>query len=242
MNNLKNKILIITALITGAVYFFNHANSHKSNIVESKPISNSTGTNAIKPTLPYGNKNKTTFVPVVIEASELDEFKGLNLEEKKSLITLSSIFAEVIEQESTLDLFVGKLADLKLKPIIMKDENAVTGTMNIVRTEKTLPGTRYVHAQYFTNKDETKFLQHISFELKGSNDSFEATKKIIQKQFNIAVKANISREDFISWNLDGRVIWIKKLGLDDMKENPFNSYNPAKDLGTIRIAIEAQPH
>ena len=180
MNNSINKFLIITALITGAVYFFIHSNTQKSNKVEPKLNLNSTGITALNPTLPSSKKNKTAFVPVVIEASELDEFKGLNLEEKKSLITLSSILAESIEQESNLDFLVGKLADLKLKPIVMKDENEHTGTMNVVRTEKTLPGTRYVHAQYFTNNDETKLLQHISFELKGSNDSFEATKKLFK--------------------------------------------------------------
>ena len=52
------------------------------------------------------------------------------------------------------------------EPYISQDRNAFTGELTIVRTKSPLPGTRYFHAQYFSDENGEKFLQHMSFQSK----------------------------------------------------------------------------
>lgn len=176
-----------------------------------------------------------------IEDSELAEFKSLKPEEKKSLITLGSLLQEAIDENATMEAFVEKLDALKLKPKIMKDANEYTGEMEVVRTGETLPGTRYIHAQYFANKDGGKFPQHLSFELRPSKDSFEAAKKMVVKQFNVTGKPVRESANFASWKIPGRTVWVKRLEANDLND-PFNSYDRKQDVGTIRIGTELEIH
>jgi hypothetical protein len=239
MNNSKKikriSIIFIAALIFGAVYF---TIKHNSSDRDVPIVADSKIVNKSLPKI-----KKIILPPVIIEAFELSEFPSVNAEEKKSLLTLSLLLEEAVNGESTMNTLIEKLDHLRLKPIVMKDENPHTGALSIVRTKETLPGTRYIHAQYFSDENGVNSLQHMSFEFHGSQHSFEAVKKIIQKQFRITASPSLETPKFISWKIDGRNIWIKKLDLEDMKKkSPFNSYDPIRDIGTIRVTNEAEIH
>jgi hypothetical protein len=263
MQNLKNKIILIAALSLGAAYYFSSQKEEntKEIIAEEEQIKSSPKlTDLIKKRAEKESGNigghihssspsgkiaaqKTDYIPVKIETSELAEFTSLSNEEKKSLIVLSAAMAEAVSAEADMDKFVEKLTTLKMKPIIMKDENPYTGVMNVVRTESVLPGIRYVHAQYFTDEDGVKNLGHISFELKPGKDSEAAAHKIIQKQFNIQSKPTSKTKNMTVWNVGDRVVWIKVFDKEDVsKPDPFNAYDPVKDIGTVRIVSEPEIH
>ena len=211
MKNLAVKILVAGAFVVMGLFFF---------VMRS----------------PTPIHHKSLMVPE--KEISLDEFKNLSDEEKKSLKDLSALMAEVVSKRVMSDDLVKKLQTLKLTPIVSTDENAQTGAMDVVRTKEALVGTRYFHAQY-TLGDEGKILQHISFELRPGEDSFSAAKKIIQSKFKISSKPSSETADFVVWNRDDRVVWVKRMSEEDLKKHdPYNSYDPKKDIGTIRIASE----
>jgi hypothetical protein len=257
MQSSKSKIIILAALIAGAAFYFSskRGSSGGENLAEGeippvvqsiddqKPIHNhSADITAAKPT--ETSAPKSTYVPVVIAEDELSEFKSLSSEEKKSLLALSGVMAEAASPDSTMNKIVDKLAALNIRPVVMKDSNPYTGTMNVVRTKDFLPGTRYFHAQYFSdNEGNDETLQHMSFELKPSKDAFAAAKKVAMKQFNITVKPTSENDKMIIWNVGNDVVWIKQLDAKDVKKaNPYNSYDPVKDVGTVKFVRESEIH
>jgi hypothetical protein len=51
-----------------------------------------------------------------------------------------------------------------------------------------------------------------------------------------------SRDGYALWKLsDGRILWVKRMDMDDLKDDPFNAYS-ADDVGTIRVAVESEIH
>jgi hypothetical protein len=115
--------------------------------------------------------------------------------------------------------------------------------MNVVRTKSTLPGIRYVHAQYFTDEDGVKNLGHVSFELKPGKDSEAAALKIVQRQFEVNSKPTSKTKNMTVYNVGDRVVWIKVLDKEDvLSPNPVNAYDPVKDIGTVRVVSEPEIH
>jgi hypothetical protein len=252
MQNSKNKIIIIAVLALGAAYYFSNQKEEQSesspklaDLIKKRAEKESGNSEHIHSPSTVGKigAQKTDYIPVKIETSELAEFTSLSNEEKKSLIVMSAAMAEAVSNEADMDKFVEKLTILKMNPVIMKDENPYTGVMNVIRTKSVLPGIRYVHAQYFTDEDGVKNLGHISFELRPGKDSEAAAHKIVQKQFNINSKPTSQTKSMTVYNVGDRVVSIMVLDKQYVSEpNPINAYDPAKDEGTVRIASEPEIH
>ncbi len=171
-----------------------------------------------------------------------EDFAEFKEDEIKSLQELVFLLKEA-SLNPPMKLLIDSLNTLKLQPIILKDRNAYSGELSIVRTEATLEGTRYIHAQYFSETNGEEFLQHLSFEFRAGKHSFELVRKMIEDEFQIKADPAEENADFVSWKIQGRSVWIKKLDLEDMKsKSPFNSYDRQKDVGTIRITNEAEIH
>jgi hypothetical protein len=142
--------------------------------------------------------------------------------------------------KKTLDL----LHSIKTNPTYFQDTNSSTGTMHVIRTESPLPGTRYFHAQFFSDQTKDPFLQHISFEIPPGPSSFQLAARILKQNFTgLSLQPEIQKEGFILWKWkDGFNVWVLRLGKDHLLGDPFNAYE-AKDEGTIRIAVEKDvPH
>jgi Na+-transporting methylmalonyl-CoA/oxaloacetate decarboxylase gamma subunit len=179
----------------------------------------------------------------VVTLEELSEFKGLDEKEKESLIEFSRLMQIQASTTGDYDQLVKQLKEKNLKPRVMNDGNQFTGEMTVVRTDSTIPGARYFHAQYFDDENGKKFIQHLSFEIKPSHDSFEATKYTIAKTFGIEGTPKYEKDGYILWDTkDGKVLWVKKLEAEDLKNVPFNAYDASKDVGTIRVATELEIH
>lgn len=247
MQNSK-KFIIIGALLllAGGSYYFSQSTNSDFKL-DSHSESNS---DSFKVVNPLTKKVETNTLPHKFEENEikassekLSTFSNFTVNEKKSLIVVSSFLNDAGKGDLPMNSFVEDLKKLNLRPVIMKDENEYTGGLNIVRTSEALPGTRYIHAQYFDGENATSLLQHLSFEFRGGENAFEMVKKVIKEQLNITTPPIQESDSYISWRIGKRIVWIKKLDLADIsKANPFNSYDLKTDVGTIRVAIELEIH
>ncbi|MCR9205610.1 MAG: hypothetical protein NXH75_13585, partial [Halobacteriovoraceae bacterium] len=86
------------------------------------------------------------------------------------------------------------------------------------------------------------FLQHYSIDYRPGPDAFDRTKEMVQSLYNVKDGKPSKDGTFISYKLsDGYILWVKKMGKEDLKDDPFNAYEEG-DVGTIRMAIEMEIH
>jgi hypothetical protein len=174
--------------------------------------------------------------------SEQQKFLDYTENEFDSLYFLTSLIEASI-QDLPLKNVMEQLRKLNLKPTLLKDENDYTGELDVLRTKNALEGTRYFHAQYFTQQDGSQYLQHLSFEFRPGKESFDFVKQLIQYQLGFSIRPSFESSHFISWKVKGRNIWIKQLEANDLNAiSPFNSYDPKKDIGAIRVTSEVEIH
>lgn len=166
--------------------------------------------------------------------------------ESEALASLSRalyVYSSPKEKKTKEDL-IENLEIWSLAPTLAEDSNPYTGTMSIVRTQKTLPGSRYIHAQYFSSEDGSQVLQHFSFEVRPGEGQFERVVAQVRENFSITSIPVAKRSGYVAWSHKGQSIWVKEMSASDIKNeehNPFNAYSK-KDIGTIRVAVEIDPH
>ncbi len=172
----------------------------------------------------------------------LDEFKEISAEHKTSLLQMTRrIFPLATEKTEVKDI-VQALNKYKLEPKVGVDKNPFTGSMSVIRTNKTLPGTRYFHTQYF-DEEQGGIVQHLSFEFKPGTQSFEAVVKAVAEGLPAHAEVTVSNSGYQGWrNIDGYIVWVKKLDESDLSpDTPFNAYTK-NDVGTIRVVKEIDIH
>lgn len=245
MQNLKKIVFLLLALLIVGVSWLFFRHTPKSNSTNESDLVNNT---SVVPKIVTQVKNNKLIEQlaeneITAQSESLSKFSDFTVEEKKSLLILSSFISDASKNDLPMSVFLETLREIKLKPVVMKNENEYTGAMNVVRTNDTLPGTRYLHAQYFEGEDAPSTLQHLSYEFKPGKYSFEMVKQIVIKQSNITTVPTLETKTFVSWDVGEKVIWIKEMSLEDISQpNPFNSYDLKNDVGTIRVAIENEIH
>lgn len=138
----------------------------------------------------------------------------------------------------TLNDVIDDLEKRNMSPLLLKDSNVHTGTMYVLRTESPLPGTRYFHAQYFTDDKKEPYLQHMSFDVKPEKNAFQDAITTIKKIFGKLDAPTINKEGFIMWPWkNGYNIWVQKMDQEELSGDPYNAY-AANDIGTVKIAVE----
>lgn len=158
-------------------------------------------------------------------------------EERASLRTLTSLLSDVTRHPSKPTELIEQLIRNGYEPVISKDSNEYTGSMVIVRTKNTLPGTRYFHAQYFTDESGKYFPQHLSFEFRPGNSMADIVGQV-ESTFGPLGKPAFANAEWMEWKLPNEyTLWIKKLGAEDLEGDPFNAYS-ADDVNTIVVAVE----
>ena len=158
-------------------------------------------------------------------------------EERASLRTLTSILNDVTRHPVKPAELIDQLIRDGYEPVISKDSNEYTGSMVIVRTKNTLPGTRYFHAQYFTDEAGKYFAQHMSFEFRPGNSMADIVGQV-ESTFGPLGKPAFANTEWMEWKLPNEyTLWIKKLGVEDLEGDPFNAYSQA-DVNTIVVAVE----
>ncbi len=160
--------------------------------------------------------------------------------EAASLDSMTKALIEFTRPERAMDELLRFLQDSKQEPFVSVSKSVETGDLSIVRTKSPFPGTRYFHAQYFSGAGEN-YVQHMSFEFRPGAQAFQDAMAAVQKNYSGLGKPEIQNKDFVQWDLgNGGVIWIKRMGAADLKDDPFNAYTK-DDLGTVRVAFELKP-
>lgn len=160
----------------------------------------------------------------------------------KSLEAMGHTLGQIGQPSFTLNGLLEDLQRSGQQPLVVHDENPDSGEMLIVRTKSPLPGTRYFHAQYFTDESGERFVQHMSFEFKPGADSMSEAISTVERNFAGLSRPVVQRPDYVKWKLDNHyIVWIKRMAAADLQEDPFNSYSLSDD-GTIRVAVELEIH
>ncbi len=163
------------------------------------------------------------------------------LKELASIASMSQILADFARPDRKLKDLLVALKSSRQDPYIAKSESPYVGTLNIVRTNSPLPGTRYFHAQYESDGSHEPIVQHMSFEIRAGSDAVGVARSAVLQSFANLGEPSKHTADFVEWNLpDGYVVWIKKLNSNDLEGNPFNAYT-SQDVGTVRVAVEKNP-
>lgn len=202
--------------------------------------------NTAKPRMPAGQNVKKS--PPSLAGSTPENpspnrtVKSDGQQEIASLENMARVLSLYSQPHYDLPALIEYLKKSGEEPFIAKDANPDTGEMIIVRTKAPLPGTRYFHAQYFTSETGRPMAQHISFEYKPGPTAMKDAASAVEKAFTNLSRPRIERPDFVQWDLDeDHIVWIKKMGEDDLRDDPFNAYTAA-DTGTVRVAIELEIH
>lgn len=160
---------------------------------------------------------------------------------EKSFHQIIKKFSQVELRQMKTKNFTSLLEELKLVPDMVRSRSG-KGRMTIIRTINNLPGTRYIHAQFF-GKDKKEFIQHLSFEYKKGDYAFEEVTSMVKENYPIISSSEYRNHKFIQWDLDEDYhIWIKELNKEDMQNDPFNAYDLKNDIGNIRVTIEMKIH
>lgn len=159
-----------------------------------------------------------------------------------ALQSMVNLLAEFSRPDRSLDDLLAFLQGTKQDPLMAEDRNPYSGDMTMVRTKSPLQNTRYFHAQFFTDDQGRKFAQHISFEYKPGPHAMDNAIKAVQRAFPSLGEPSYENGEFRQWDVgNGYVVWVKRLGATDLEDNPFQTYGK-EDLGTIRVALEQNPH
>ena len=218
-----------------------HKHEEKENVTSSSPLKTSVKTlpNTSKTVTAnhdghdHGNSDEGFEVKVVeIPRDEAGE----------SLLDLAEITSSFANREVDVDALKDTLTKRGLEVVSTVDSNPYTGSLTVIRTNNSLPGTRYFHAQVFTDENNKSFVQHMSYEYRPSENAFAEAVAAAKKTFGLTKVADVRKDGFYSWNTDdGYIIWIKRMEKEDLKNDPFNAYTDA-DIGTVRTAKELEIH
>lgn len=183
-----------------------------------------------------------------ISKSEADSIQKLNRpkNQNESLTFIGKKLRGLIENKITLNELMKELEGIGLEPTKISDTNEYTGSMTIIRTKNTLPGTRYFHGQFFSNENGGAELQHLSFDFNGGVSQLDSLGSKLKESLGLTGPAEISRGGYRMYRIgDSHVMWAKVIDekdYKDLKSDPYKAYTK-DDIGrVIRIAVEQEIH
>ena len=158
----------------------------------------------------------------------------------QTLLDTAFTYARPTQEPKNL---IKELEKMHLEPIAAQDFNEHTGKMLVVRTESSLEGTRFFHAQFFEDEKKRTFLQHVSFEIRPSPDCMKTGSAMIEKKLGSKLRPVQQSAQYALYQAPGDyIVWIKRLDEEDLGPDPFNSRDPGADVGTCRVALEKDIH
>lgn len=229
MRLLSKLFFILCSILIGAIWL-----SARSNVRPQAVQSN----RDVKPVLAV-TKSSIDRQPANSPKGSQPSVNNLNSDGLSSMVQVVSQFTQA---PNHLEELLSYLKNSGQDPMLTRDKNPYTGDMMIVRTNNPIPGTRYFHAQYFQDASGEPFVQHMSFEYKPGPTALADALTAIKNTFSNLSDPTVQSADYVQWKLDDDyILWIKKLGPEDLKDDPFNAYGP-QDVGTVRVAVELEIH
>lgn len=234
---MKNKlsVFIISGSLALGLYFIMSSssapagNDQDSHAKKSANILSQTK-DAIKKTLSFQSSPNValTQAPPVVTPYDI------------SLKNMTQLMADSMNENMDSNDFIKRLQSYGLRTIVGIDQQDFIADMTMVRTEKGLPGLRYIHAQ-FEGPINNQHLQHFSFEIPKGVGAQEKAIQFIKSVIPLDDAKKIDTDpSMIAYRHNGKVIWAKKLGPDDL-DDPINAHDK-NDIGNIKVAIEDDIH
>lgn len=256
--NKKISLIALVLIIIAAGGYFAMSGSSDKRLIESKVEEQEQGLDPIsedeEASTPPEVADATVANPFVATTNYDDEgareafiessLQKIPENERESLLFFADTLSDFTTEQASMGQLVERLKAKNIDPFVMKDENAYTGSMEVVRTQKVIPGTRYFHAQYFSDgssESREKTLQHMSFEFRPGENSFDGVKAAFMKAFGLTGRPVLEKNGFVSWRKGPYTLWINTQSKEDMANDPFNAYDD-NDIGTIRAAVELEIH
>lgn len=186
--------------------------------------------------VPFQNEEETH--------SNEEESSNLSATQKKYLKSLNSLnsgFAKAFKYRKEPNELIHFLEEQGLSPKINKKSNSFLGVTWEIRTNKSLPGTRYYNAQYDGDDEDHLFLKYLSYEYAPGEKSFEQVIKSLENSYSIKNKDIISPGEnvhlFIERDHVPYTITIKKMNLYDINNDPTYPHTE-DDIGTISVRLQ----
>ncbi len=191
---------------------------------------------------PAAKSDTTPTSPQAATQQNSSKPNDLKPEERAALTNYAGTLYEFSRKGANPKSLIQRLTQQGLKPEVAQDFNKETGKLLVVRTEETLPGTRYFHAQFFEDENKQPFLQHMSFEFRPGPESMKTAVDAVQEKFPGLGRPESQSDGYVLWKTqDGYVVWVKKMSAQDLKHDPFNAYAP-EDVDTVRVVVEQDIH
>lgn len=163
-------------------------------------------------------------------------------DEQRNLESMVQVIFDYTQANRRMTELLTYLKNSGQRPFVNRNTNPYTGTLYMIRTQRPFPGTRYFHAQYFTDENGEPFVQHMSFEFRPGASSYQQAVQTLQSLYPHIGEPYVQVSDFTAWHLpDGLHAYVKVLSEEDIQDHPYNSYSP-EDVGTVKVAIEIDIH
>jgi hypothetical protein len=203
----------------------------------SRPSTESAPNPSSAPTVAPGKNSDTKdSTPLLPPTQPRNELESLN--------ELAKVLFEATRPNQPMNSLVSYLKATAQDPYLVKNANPYTGELTFVRTNSPFPGTRYFHAQYFSDKNNQPFAQHLSFEYKPGPDSMKQATAAIQQAFpHLGAAKTREKGNFTEWDAGGGyTVWLRRLTSEDIRRSndPYAVHTP-DDVGTIAVAIQQNP-
>lgn len=254
-------ILGLTGVVIGA-YVNKAANSNSDSSrhheVETEalvPELNQTAENNVPANSPNsgssGSANTMGTLPVpALETEELLN-TPLSAEEVKSVKKLTGVLGKVFtvkinpkdkDKSNLADKFINIIRAEGLTPTKSVDSNEYTGDMTIIRTEDSLPGTRYLHIQMLGDQGKSETIQQTSFQIRPGKDSFQQAVAIMKAQLPSGSHIHREEPELIEWRTkQGLTARVHVMDMDDLNGSKYNA-STKEDVGSINVVIEQEIH
>lgn len=245
MHQHKRGLLLFLAIIVigGAALLLSsghHAKPRIQGITADAPLTSPPGANAVVAPKEVTTSSTRGALPVASGARP-----GLPPEvstEQRALNEMTGFLVESLRGHSSPQALLKELAQHGMKPLAAQNFNPQSGKMVMIRTQEALPGTRYFHAQFFEGTDKNPYLQHMSFEIKPGPEAMDMAIKTLRSQIADLGQPSAQADGYVLWKIpDGHIVWVKRLGAEDLKYDPFNAYS-SEDIGTVRVTAEIDIH
>ena len=237
----KSTILLALVVVSAVVYF---ATADKNEALDKElntsiPVTTQTENKKIQTV----NSAPVTVKEMIKQNENIIKEKSFvpQNEDEESAEVLQIFFKKYVSESLASQDLMDDLNRLELSPQRTVQTNDATGSLNIVRTNVSLPGTRYIHAQFFTDENGKEFLQHLSHDYRPGPDSFDRMKDLARQYLSGEILSETSKDGYSLIKMkNGYNVSVTRL--ETNPNDPFNAWDEEKDKGTIRIEVELEIH
>ena len=241
-------VVLFIALVGGGYTFF--LSSQKESTTENSQEKSQADSSAVSQKDTQSTKNTDT--EPQLENTAISKVQKIVMAQKfipqtkseESMKVVSDEFAEIFKDKQNPRRLVEFFESKELGPMVSNDSNPYTGTMMMIRTKKSLPGTRYYHAQYMGDNADNMLLQHLSYDYRPGEGSFERAMLAAESSYELSNKRMSKNGTFVSYDVGEEgthTLWIKEMSKEDLANDLMNAYEES-DEGTVKVAIELKIH